>query len=81
MQFDSLDAFLAMGGYGFYVWLSFGVCFASMLILAVVSKTRHKQLLAKVLIEKERQARIKNARAGQKRTPSAPPLSNPSVKE
>ena len=25
MHWNSLDAFLAMGGYGFYVWLSFGL--------------------------------------------------------
>ena len=25
MNWDSLDAFLAMGGYGFYVWGSYGV--------------------------------------------------------
>ena len=31
MQWQSLDAFLSMGGYGFYVWVSFGltaVCMA-----------------------------------------------------
>ena len=27
MQWHSLDEFLAMGGYGFYVWGSFGVTF------------------------------------------------------
>ena len=26
MQFDSFADFIAMGGYGFYVWLSFGSC-------------------------------------------------------
>lgn len=25
MQWQSLDAFLSMGGYGFYVWVSFGL--------------------------------------------------------
>jgi len=36
MQWQSLDAFLSMGGYGFYVWLSFGltaVCMAVELVL------------------------------------------------
>ena len=27
MQFESLSAFLDMGGYGFFVWLAFGVTF------------------------------------------------------
>jgi heme exporter protein D len=27
MTWGSLDAFLAMGGYGFYVWSSYGVAF------------------------------------------------------
>ncbi len=32
MQWHSLDEFLAMGGYGFYVWGSFGVTFLVMAI-------------------------------------------------
>lgn len=81
MQFDSVESFFAMGGYGFYVWLSFGLCFLSLLAIAVLSRIRHKQLLKQVLIEKERQARIKSARSGQRKSPVAPPLSTPSVKE
>lgn len=30
MHWASLDEFLAMGGYGFYVWLSFGLTFLCM---------------------------------------------------
>lgn len=30
MQWNSLSEFLAMGGYSFYVWGSFGVTFAAM---------------------------------------------------
>ena len=32
MQWHSLDEFLAMGGYGFYVWGSFGITFLVMAI-------------------------------------------------
>ena len=45
MNWGSLDAFLAMGGYGFYVWGSYGVTF---LLLAIevlwVRKTRREVL-------------------------------------
>ena len=32
MQWNSLNEFLAMGGYGFYVWGSFGITFLAMAI-------------------------------------------------
>ena len=36
MNWGSLDAFLAMGGYGFYVWGSYGVA-ALCVILEIIS--------------------------------------------
>ncbi len=30
MQWHSMQEFLAMGGYGFYVWNSFGITFLAM---------------------------------------------------
>ncbi|GGW72909.1 heme exporter protein CcmD [Alteromonas halophila] len=62
MQFESLSAFIAMGGYGFYVWLSFGVTALVMGILAVQSHVQHRSLLKKVLQEKARHERIRRAR-------------------
>lgn len=62
MQFESFAAFLNMGGYGLYVWLSFGVTALAMLILATASHYNHKKLLRRVLAESARQARIKKAR-------------------
>jgi heme exporter protein D len=32
MHWASLNDFFAMGGYGFYVWLSFGLTFGCMLL-------------------------------------------------
>lgn len=32
MYWESIDDFLNMGGYGLYVWVSFGVTFACMAI-------------------------------------------------
>lgn len=63
MQFDSWSAFWNMGGYAFYVWLSFGVAFVSMLALGITSAMRHKRLLKLVLSEQARQERIKAARS------------------
>jgi heme exporter protein D len=42
MNWGSLDAFLAMGGYGFYVWGSYGVT-ALCILLEIVSLKSKKQ--------------------------------------
>jgi heme exporter protein D len=61
MYFDDLNAFFAMGGYGFYVWLSFGLGFLSLTIIWLDSLLTKRRLLADVLVEQERQLRIKAA--------------------
>ena len=38
MHWNSVSEFLAMGGYGFYVWGSFGVTFLVMAIRVVATK-------------------------------------------
>lgn len=45
MQWQSLNDFLAMGGYGFYVWGSFGVCVATMIIEPLMVLHRRKMAL------------------------------------
>ncbi|WP_334012633.1 heme exporter protein CcmD [Alteromonas sp. S167] len=62
MQFESFSDFINMGGYAFYVWLSFGVTFFSMGIIAVQSYLKQSSLLKAVIVEQERKARIKKAR-------------------
>lgn len=62
MQFDSFSSFLSMGGYAFYVWLSFGVTGGAMLLLALQSYLQHKSLLNTVVVEQARRARVKKAR-------------------
>lgn len=47
-QFDSIADFFAMGNYGFYVWLAYGVSFASMGWLIWQSKREQKQIQAQV---------------------------------
>ena len=51
---SALSEFLAMGGYGFYVWGSYGVTFVFMAFEIVALKRRRKALL-------QRRARFKPA--------------------
>ncbi|AGH38039.1 Heme exporter protein D [Bibersteinia trehalosi USDA-ARS-USMARC-188] len=44
-QFDSISDFFAMGGYGFYVWLAYGITFAAMGLLIWQSKRELQQTL------------------------------------
>lgn len=47
-MFESFDSFLAMDGYGAFVWGSYGICFGLMILLAIQSvfswHKRHKEL-------------------------------------
>lgn len=63
MQFDSWSAFWQMGGYAFYVWLSFGVSIVALGWIAIDSHREHKKLLKAVVTEKARQQRVAKARA------------------
>lgn len=62
MQFDSVADFLNMGGYAFYVWLSFGITFGAMALVVIQSYIKQKSLLKAVITEQARKARIKKAR-------------------
>lgn len=62
MQFETFEAFLSMGGYGFYVWLSFAVTLISMALIAVVSRYQHAYLMKKVVQEKRRIERLRRAK-------------------
>ena len=62
MQFDSFSDFIAMGGYGFYVWLSFGTCALILLGILVSSLNDTKRIMASVQQQAEREARIKHAK-------------------
>jgi heme exporter protein D len=63
MAFEDLNSFFDMGGYGLYVWLSFGASALSLLILWLDSFFSKRTLLTQVLKEQARQARIKTAAA------------------
>ena len=61
MYFEDINSFLDMGGYGLYVWLSFGSAVLSLLVLWLDSFFSKRTLLTQVLNEQARQARIKAA--------------------
>lgn len=44
-QFQSLSDFFAMGGYGFYVWLAYGLSFLAIALLIWQSQRETKQTL------------------------------------
>ena len=58
-QFDSLADFFAMGNYGFYVWLSYGISFVAMGWLIWQSKREQKQIVAQVKKALVREAQAK----------------------
>ena len=65
MQFDSLSAFLDMGGYGFFVWLSFGVTEIAMLAIWFESRLARKRVVKQIIQEQARKQRIQSAKAAQ----------------
>lgn len=66
MPFDSWQAFWAMGGYGFYVWLSFAVTLVVMLGLIVEARFARRKLLTHFQTEAARKARIAAAKKAAK---------------
>ena len=45
MNWNSPAEFFAMGGYGFYVWGSFGACALLMIVEPILAKKRQKDIL------------------------------------
>ncbi len=62
MHFSSFSEFLAMGGYGFYVWLSFGVTFVVMFGQVISTRMTHKRLIKDIKQEQARAQRMKDAK-------------------
>lgn len=58
MNFDSLEAFIHMGGHGLYVWLSYGVGFLVFAIALLSPLIKHKNIKKDLLQLKRRQQRI-----------------------
>lgn len=47
MHWQSLEAFVAMGGYGFYVWTSFGLTALCVVIEILQLRSRQQKLVLK----------------------------------
>lgn len=43
MAFDSLSEFVAMGGHGLYVWISWGATLLLLVVLVVHARHEHRQ--------------------------------------
>ncbi len=62
MMFDSFSAFIDMGGYGFYVWLSYGVAAALLIVLTITSVTSHKRVIKNIAQRKLREDKLRQVR-------------------
>ena len=61
MHFDSFSDFLAMGGYGPYVWSAYGISFAALLWMMISSLNTKRRLAAEIKNKIAREQRIKDA--------------------
>ena len=62
MQFNSFSDFINMGGYGFYVWLSFGATALILTLLLISSKAGHRQIITQIAKRKLREDKLRQAR-------------------
>lgn len=62
MQFDSFSAFIDMGGYGFYVWLSYGVAAALLITLLFSSISGHQKTIKNIAQRKLREDKLRQVR-------------------
>jgi len=61
MFFQTWNDFFNMGGYGFYVWLSYGISLVAIVALIVQIVKQHKTVLQSVLREAQREVRLQQA--------------------
>jgi heme exporter protein D len=61
MQFDNISAFLNMGGYAFYVWLSYGVSAFLIVILVLSSKANNRKVIKKIAQRQKRELKLRQA--------------------
>ncbi|WP_421330247.1 heme exporter protein CcmD [Aeromonas veronii] len=61
MHFASLSDFMAMGGYAFYVWLSFGLTLVCLVGIIISTRMKTRSLLAELRSKQAREARRKAA--------------------
>ncbi|NMP15843.1 MULTISPECIES: heme exporter protein CcmD [unclassified Thalassotalea] len=61
MAFDSISEFFNMGGYGFYVWLSYAFCAVLLTALTINSMGMQNALFKKIKQRLKREAKLKQA--------------------
>jgi len=67
MNFASFSVFIAMGGYGFYVWLAYGVSMVSVIFLVVNTSLKRAKIFKQVEQRLLREERIKAAESREDR--------------
>jgi len=58
LHFSSWSSFFSMGGYGLFVWLSFGVTYALLALLWWFSQAGQRQLLRELAVKQARELRV-----------------------
>lgn len=61
MHFASFSDFMAMGGYAFYVWLSFGLTLICLVGIVISTRIKTRSLLGELRSKQAREARRKAA--------------------
>ncbi|ELI6422130.1 heme exporter protein CcmD [Aeromonas veronii] len=61
MHFASFSDFMAMGGYAFYVWLSFGLTLVCLVGIIISTRMKTRSLLAELRSKQARESRRKAA--------------------
>ncbi|MCL1075738.1 heme exporter protein CcmD [Shewanella dokdonensis] len=62
-QFQSVADFFHMGGYAFYVWLSYGVAYGALGILIGFCITRKRRVLKEIAAKVKREERLAQHRS------------------
>ena len=62
MHFASFTDFMAMGGYAFYVWLSFGLTLVCLVGIIISTRMKTRSLLGELRSKQAREDRRKAAR-------------------
>ncbi|WP_371374313.1 heme exporter protein CcmD [Thalassotalea aquiviva] len=59
MQFETFTDFINMGGYGFYVWLSYGVSATLLILLILNGKSKHQAIIDKIAKQQTRENKLR----------------------
>lgn len=62
MFFETWSDFLDMGGYGFYVWLAYGISAVTIAVLIVQSVRGKNAVFSEIRKEQQREVRIAQSR-------------------